>query len=537
MSFLLGNYGTQRGGGGGGAPAITTIPVGNTLYVDAIYGNDATGLTNRFDKPFLTIAAALTAAVSGDLINIHAGSYFIFSNLLKDGVNYYAEEGVFLNIFAIPFNGDTTAGGTTLTIPFYFMGYAKVVICSTALIVTRTNPLANLTIEMDNVNITNISNGIVLRDGTTHLIIRNNWTVAGRGFSMRDTGNLVAEIGGTCLTTFANVSNGNFWISNTSWTGTAYIKAKTFALGAGVVVGGNWQHIYLDQLIGGKLHVELEFLTDTTTNTQAMVQVGNPFALPDTTKTTVIVDIKEVSLNSRALWKVDGSVGTNFANVFVNGDEATTLNIGASVGVLKGMLNVSYRRVFVSDTMVVTGTGTLVLFNTVVNAQAFLGIIPITVFAGNLGLIGSFLVSSATAPQFNNIGGIVTSSGSGGSAGLIPTGFLRGEYNIQGTEYINAQIHIVGAAVTISDFLGLLIVNPAALLAVLVITMPSSPYDNQEVKISFGGTILVGGVVTALSILGNVGQTVLDGGVITTAIASDGYILKYQASTGLWRLY
>jgi len=45
------------------APAIPNLPVNNTVYVMK-NGNDSTGLVQRFDKPFLTIAAATTAALA-----------------------------------------------------------------------------------------------------------------------------------------------------------------------------------------------------------------------------------------------------------------------------------------------------------------------------------------------------------------------------------------------------------------------------------------------------------------------------------------
>jgi hypothetical protein len=50
-------------------------PVGNTLTVDAVYGNDTTAAADRYAKPFLTISAALALAASGQLVVINAGTY------------------------------------------------------------------------------------------------------------------------------------------------------------------------------------------------------------------------------------------------------------------------------------------------------------------------------------------------------------------------------------------------------------------------------------------------------------------------------
>ena len=56
----------------GGTASVFT---GNTVWVDAVFGNDGTGTSDRQDLPFLTIAAALTAAVSGDTVRIRTGTY------------------------------------------------------------------------------------------------------------------------------------------------------------------------------------------------------------------------------------------------------------------------------------------------------------------------------------------------------------------------------------------------------------------------------------------------------------------------------
>jgi hypothetical protein len=48
---------------------------GNTLTVDAVYGNDTSAALNPNSLPFLTIGAALTAAVSGNNVIVNAGTY------------------------------------------------------------------------------------------------------------------------------------------------------------------------------------------------------------------------------------------------------------------------------------------------------------------------------------------------------------------------------------------------------------------------------------------------------------------------------
>lgn len=520
--MLVGNYGTQTSGSGGGGGGITSIPVGNTLYVDVDFGDDATALPNRFDKPYLTISAAVTAASSGDLINIHAGSYTISSNIAKDGVNFYAEEGVNLTCLTTPFNYDTTIGGTTATVPSYFMGYAKILFCSTPLIITRTNPLVNFTCELDNVFVGNLSNGVELRDGLVYLNIRNDYTVPGRCFSLRDTGSLVARIGGTCTTTFANIFNGIFWISGTNWTGQADIKAKTFVLPT-TVLGSNWTYVYCDNLVGFNLRIELEYLTDTSANTTAMIRVANAFS--NTAVSYIFIDIKKIELSNRPLFDVNVSQ----TRLYLNGDIVTDCN-GATLN--NGVVNLNFKNVLTSSAFnLLTNNSTFILLNSFIFSTS--GGTPFVVTTGTLILLGSYIESDD--PSFENTSGRILSFGSGG--GVLPTGQIRGEFNVNGVYYENTVVDTSGGvSQTIPDFTKNFYVDPAAPIANYEITMPNA-IDGQEVKISFGGTITTGIVVTSLTIVGNTGQTVLDNGAITNAIAGDGYIFKFEANTGIWRIF
>ena len=55
------------------AEAIGLLPTGKTVTVDRVYGSDATGAREGF--PFATIAAALAAAQSGDVVSLRPGVY------------------------------------------------------------------------------------------------------------------------------------------------------------------------------------------------------------------------------------------------------------------------------------------------------------------------------------------------------------------------------------------------------------------------------------------------------------------------------
>lgn len=75
-----------------GAP---TILAGNTLYVDDVNGNDGTATRGVFNKPFLTIQAAIAAASANDCIIIRPGTYTGINDLggSPAALNFYLEPG------------------------------------------------------------------------------------------------------------------------------------------------------------------------------------------------------------------------------------------------------------------------------------------------------------------------------------------------------------------------------------------------------------------------------------------------------------
>ena len=53
----------------------TNLATGNTLTVDAVYGNDTAAAASPYSVPFLTISAALAATVAGNNVIVRAGVY------------------------------------------------------------------------------------------------------------------------------------------------------------------------------------------------------------------------------------------------------------------------------------------------------------------------------------------------------------------------------------------------------------------------------------------------------------------------------
>lgn len=80
-------------------PVLSNIPVGNTVFVDSVFGNDATGERENQIRPFLTLTAAENVAQNGDLILVRPGTYNNVSNLGTSGrnLNFYFETGSIIN--------------------------------------------------------------------------------------------------------------------------------------------------------------------------------------------------------------------------------------------------------------------------------------------------------------------------------------------------------------------------------------------------------------------------------------------------------
>jgi hypothetical protein len=66
----------------------SVVRMGGMLFVDTIYGDDATGLRNYLNRPFATLPAALSAAISGDEVLLEPGTHTLLSPLaLPNNIN------------------------------------------------------------------------------------------------------------------------------------------------------------------------------------------------------------------------------------------------------------------------------------------------------------------------------------------------------------------------------------------------------------------------------------------------------------------
>lgn len=75
------------------------VPVGQSIFVSDVLGNDATGTRARFDKMFKTVAAALAVYQNGDTIFVYPGNYIANGPLVTppSPCNIHCFNGVTIN--------------------------------------------------------------------------------------------------------------------------------------------------------------------------------------------------------------------------------------------------------------------------------------------------------------------------------------------------------------------------------------------------------------------------------------------------------
>ena len=87
-----------------------------------------------------------------------------------------------------------------------------------------------------------------------------------------------------------------------------------------------------------------------------------------------------------------------------------------------------------------------------------------------------------------------------------------------------------GTSVTVTGGEYIVTFNPASVIATYALTLPASPSDMDEVEIEAGGTVTSGNpVVTALNVIANSGQTLVQ--AVTPTTINSGEFIKYRYRT------
>lgn len=195
---------------------LTTVATGKMLWVDSVKGDDANAGT--FIAPFLTLAAAKSAASSGTTVFVRPGNYAVTDSILKDGVNWHFEAGATVTM--------TQNSGTTgilddkgAAITSTVAGDGSFTLSSTA---------------------TNQAMALVRSSHASSVL-----SIAGQDFTMQDAGAGNAAFSaaiegdaGALVVTARNITGtGNafavFWVNGRTEVNAAFITAPTFAVWGG----------------------------------------------------------------------------------------------------------------------------------------------------------------------------------------------------------------------------------------------------------------------------------------------------------------
>lgn len=130
---------------------------------------------------------------------------------------------------------------------------------------------------------------------------------------------------------------------------------------------------------------------------------------------------------------------------------------------------------------------------------------------------------------------VVTANGFSGSV-ADPTGAAA--ITINGLGVLTRTVITSGSSSTVSSGNRLVTFDPGSVLASYTLTMAAAPNDQDVLEIEAGGTVTGGNpVVTALSILANAGQTLVQ--VVAPTTMDSGEYIRYRyrtANTSWYRL-
>jgi len=132
-----------------GLPSSAVL-AGNVVIVDAVNGDDLTGVAGDLAKPFLTLLAAQTAASASQTIVVYPGTYTSSSSLGKNGVNWHFMLGAIVN-----FTGSSAWAPSTTAVTFKVSGDGEFV-CSGFFVQCILLGPNNINIECLNASYTSI---------------------------------------------------------------------------------------------------------------------------------------------------------------------------------------------------------------------------------------------------------------------------------------------------------------------------------------------------------------------------------------------
>lgn len=104
----------------------SAVPVGNTIFVDPVNGNNTTGLRGRLDRPFATIQAAADVAQDGDTIHLVPAVYdeSVILGAALNGITFLGDDPESTRIAPAAGDALTWAPTTAVVLTLQGIGFA-----------------------------------------------------------------------------------------------------------------------------------------------------------------------------------------------------------------------------------------------------------------------------------------------------------------------------------------------------------------------------------------------------------------------------
>lgn len=356
------------------------------IFVDPVFGNDDTAQAYQPGRPFQTVANALTASTTGDTIILKAGTHVIGANILRDGISIHCEPGVIINYNgATPMiNADTTASGITLTENWRLTGYPTITGgTSTYLLGIRTNPNANIYLQLGNITWNNNSNMFIVRDGNLIAEVKGNMVGAGGGIRMQDTGNAYFYVTGNIETTQTGLTAATVNINaGFNFSGRLYVEANDIKCAS--TVGLATPMFLMGLVANANVIIKLKEVVDAIASSNPYIWLypggGDSAAYVD-------IEISHINLTQRRLFDAHHS----------------NLNLTIKSGVAQGAVVDDSGKVTIHGTALVNLAtinvdSQLTIYNSIINSSAA-AVSPVTLTANAIfASVGSSLISDGTDP-------------------------------------------------------------------------------------------------------------------------------------------
>lgn len=376
--------------------------VGRTLFVDGVNGNDSSAEPFNRDRPYLTLAAAKAAAISGNLIYVWPGSYTVAESLAKNEVNWNFEPGTTVTRTDTDPSGIWDDGGEAMT--FVVAGHG------TFIRTPVSNPSESV---IPCIGMTN-ADSVAEIEG---LDFENSDPVATSPLIYQTAGSL-RVIGRD----FRNTSSTTDFLCH--W------QNGQLSINGRICYGSLW--VDVQNTPTGEMHVEFEeysppinyTLYDTSTDSTAAVWIRGDIVQPGISGTTMLKQgVARVYFECQKILGqlIDGSSSGGL--LYLRADKASDLTVTFANGAVQGWLQINdweNSRISTSNAGTIINVfggamrdggspinivaGTIRLFGVRIDTSAFASGNPVTKSGGTLELYNCTLISHSSRDSIEATG-------------------------------------------------------------------------------------------------------------------------------------